>query len=54
MDKALLFGLAKTKARVALKDLRGLTSQNSQMFHILLDGYHNAKLKGLKVTAQHR
>ncbi|KAK4349343.1 hypothetical protein RND71_032098 [Anisodus tanguticus] len=31
--------------------ISGLTSQNSQMFHILLDGCHNAKLQGVKVSA---
>ncbi|GAA0139175.1 hypothetical protein LIER_00777 [Lithospermum erythrorhizon] len=31
--------------------INGLTSTNSQMFHILIDGCHSAKLQGLKVSA---
>ncbi|TMW96538.1 hypothetical protein EJD97_007188 [Solanum chilense] len=31
--------------------ISGLTSKDSQMFHILLDGCHNAKLQGVKISA---
>ncbi|XP_016504883.1 polygalacturonase-like [Nicotiana tabacum] len=31
--------------------ISGLTSQDSQMFHILFDGCHKAKLQGLKISA---
>ncbi|KAH0773899.1 hypothetical protein KY290_011036 [Solanum tuberosum] len=31
--------------------ISGLTSQDSQMFHILLDRCHNAKLQGVKISA---
>lgn len=31
--------------------ISGLTSQDSQMFHILFDGCHNAKLQGVKISA---
>ncbi|OIT02013.1 PREDICTED: polygalacturonase-like [Nicotiana attenuata] len=32
-------------------DISGLTSKNSQMFHILVDNCHNVKLQGVKVSA---
>ncbi|MCD9559056.1 hypothetical protein HAX54_016785 [Datura stramonium] len=31
--------------------INGVTAQNSQMFHILVDGCHNVKLQGVKVSA---
>jgi len=31
--------------------MNGVTVQNSQMFHILVDGCNNAKLQGVKVLA---
>nr|GMC83176.1 polygalacturonase-like [Ipomoea batatas] len=31
--------------------ISGLSSVNSQMFHILIDGCHNAKLQGVKISA---
>lgn len=31
--------------------VKGLTSLNSQMFHIVLNGCQNVKMKGLKVLA---
>ncbi|KAK3008219.1 hypothetical protein RJ639_015037 [Escallonia herrerae] len=34
--------------------VNGLTSLNSQMFHIVMDGCHNAKLQAVKVSASGR
>ncbi|XP_060171405.1 polygalacturonase-like [Lycium barbarum] len=31
--------------------INGVTAQNSQMFHILVDGCHNVKLQGVRVSA---
>ncbi|XP_059286729.1 polygalacturonase-like [Lycium ferocissimum] len=31
--------------------INGITAQNSQMFHILVDGCHNVKLQGVRVSA---
>ncbi|KAM3289305.1 hypothetical protein P3S67_017593 [Capsicum chacoense] len=31
--------------------ISGVTAQNSQMFHILVDGCHNVKLQGVKVSS---
>ncbi|KAH9782605.1 Pectin lyase-like superfamily protein [Citrus sinensis] len=31
--------------------INGLTSQNSQMFHVVIDGCHNVKVQGVRVSA---
>ncbi|KAK2978764.1 hypothetical protein RJ640_023888, partial [Escallonia rubra] len=61
MVGALVCGLAKPLARVALVTLAfynsknivvsGLTSLNSQMFHMVVYGCTNSKLQGLKILA---
>ena len=31
--------------------INGLTSQNSQMFHVVINGCHNVKVQGVRVSA---
>ncbi|CDP21904.1 unnamed protein product, partial [Coffea canephora] len=64
--QGLVSGLAKTPARIALKEqryvslgfynsdnvlVRGLSSLNSQIFHIILDGCKNTRLEEVKISA---
>ncbi|KAJ1386753.1 Pectin lyase fold/virulence factor [Sesbania bispinosa] len=60
MAKALLCGIARIQARIiALPEpsnskniiIGGLTSINSQMFHIVFDGCQNVKVQGVKIMA---
>ncbi|KAJ7961821.1 Polygalacturonase [Quillaja saponaria] len=51
MDEAPVCGLVRCQARIAQVEPRGLTSLNSQMFHIVVNGCRDVKMQGIKVIA---